>query len=129
MTTAQAFGLSRIGQVAVRVRAIDRAVEFYRDRLGMQLLFQVPGMAFFQCGDVTLMLGLAESPEFDHPSSVIYYVVDDIESAYAALSARGVPFRGEPHLIHRAPDHDLWMAFFRDPDDNTLALMCRKARA
>ena len=129
MTTTQTFGLDRIWQVAVRVRDVDRGVEFYRDRLGMQLLFQVPGMAFFQCGDVTLMLGVAEGPEFDHPSSVIYYAVDDIESAHGVLSARGVRFRDQPHLVHRAPDHDLWMTFFRDADDNTLALMSRKARA
>jgi catechol 2,3-dioxygenase-like lactoylglutathione lyase family enzyme len=122
------FGLSQIGQVAIRVRDIDRAVEFYRDRLGMRFLFTAPGLGFFQCGDVTLMLSLPEVPEFDHPSSVIYFAVEDIDLAYRTLRGRGVEFRDEPHLIHRAESYDLWMAFFRDLDDNTLAIMARKPK-
>ena len=122
------FGLSRIGQIAIRVRDLDRAVEFYRDRLGMRFLFTAPGLAFFQCGDVRLMLSRAEVPEFDHPSSVIYFTVEDIDLAYRTLRGRGVEFRGEPHLIHRAEQYDLWMAFFRDLDDNTLAIMARKPK-
>jgi predicted enzyme related to lactoylglutathione lyase len=66
-------------------------------------------------------------PEFDHPSSIIYYRVADIQAAHQTLVARGVSFRGEPHVVHRAPDHELWMAFFYDVDRNTLALTCRKA--
>ncbi len=122
------FGLSQIGQIAVRVRDLDRAVEFYRDRLGMRFLFAAPGLAFFQCGDVQLMLSLPEVPEFDHPASVIYFTVDDIDLAYQTLRGRGVEFRGEPHLIHRAESYDLWMAFFRDLDDSTLAIMARKPK-
>lgn len=123
------FGLSQIGQLAIRVRDIDRAVEFYRDRLGMRFLFTAPpALAFFQCGDITLMLSLAESPEFDHPSSVIYFTVEDIDAAHRILGARGVEFRDAPHLIHRAESYDLWMAFFHDQDDNTLALMARKPK-
>ncbi|HKG90648.1 MAG TPA: VOC family protein [Gemmatimonadaceae bacterium] len=123
---AATFGLSRIGQIAVRVHDVERATAFYRDRLGMRFLFSAPNLAFFQCGEVRLMLGGAESAEFDHPSSVIYYKVDDIDAAYETLKSRGVTFRGEPHLIHRAADHELWMAFFHDADENTLALMSEK---
>ena len=122
------FGLSQIGQIAIRVRDLDRAVEFYRDRLGMRFLFTAPGLAFFQCGDVHLMLSLPELPEFDHPASVIYFTVDDIDAAYRTLRGRGVEFRDEPHLIHRAESYDLWMAFFRDLDDSTLAIMERKPK-
>ena len=122
------FGLSQIGQVAIVVRDVERAVEFYRDRLGMRFLFTAPGLGFFQCGDVRLMLSRPEAPEFDHPSSIIYFTVDDIDLAYQTLRGRGVQFRDEPHLIHRAESYDLWMAFFRDLDENTLALMATKPR-
>ncbi|MBI4419513.1 MAG: VOC family protein [Gemmatimonadetes bacterium] len=119
--------LTEIGQIAVPVKDVDRAVRFYRDTLGMPFLFQVPNMAFFQLGSVWLMLGIPE-PGFDHPASVIYYQVDDIEAAHRTLLAREVKFIDAPHLVHRAPEYELWMTFFRDPDGNPLALMTRKPR-
>jgi methylmalonyl-CoA/ethylmalonyl-CoA epimerase len=114
---------SRIGQIAVVVRDLERAVAFYRDTLGLRLLFQAPGLAFFDCGGVRLMLGPAESPDFDHPASIIYYLVSDIAATHEALVRRGVPFRAAPHLVARMPDHELWLAFFTDSEGNTLALM------
>ena len=120
------FALDRVGQVAIRVRDLDRAVAFYRDKLGMKFLFRVPNMAFVQCGDLTLLLGLPEDPGRDHPSSLIYFAVPDIDAAFRTLLERGVEAHGSPHLVHRAPDHELWMAFFQDADDNPLALMGRK---
>jgi methylmalonyl-CoA/ethylmalonyl-CoA epimerase len=123
MTTQKQFGLDRIGQISVNVKDLDRAMEFYRDVLGMRPLFQVPKLAFFDCGGIRLMLSPPETPEFDHAASVIYYKVDDIQAAHAALRGRGVPFVGDPHLIARMPDHELWMAFCRDPEGNVLALM------
>ncbi len=118
-----AFGLARLGQIAVPVTDIDRAVAFYRDVLGMRFLFQAPpGLGFFDLDGVRLML---DAPAAEHAgnASVLYYKVDDIQAAHATLVARGVTFEGEPHLIARLPDHELWMAFFRDPDRNLLALM------
>jgi catechol 2,3-dioxygenase-like lactoylglutathione lyase family enzyme len=120
------FGLSSIGQIYVRARDLERAVRFYRDTLGMPFLFQVPKMAFFQCGATSVMLGPPEGPAFDHPASLVYYLVPDIAAAHTTLAARGVKFVNAPHLVHRAPDHELWMAFFHDSEDNTLALMSRK---
>ena len=120
---SSAFGLSQIGQIAVTARDLDRAVAFYRDTLGMSFLFRAPNLAFFDCAGVRLMLGVPERAELDHPNSIIYYVVDQIDAAYAALCARGVTFSGKPHCIAKLPDHDLWMAFFDDPEGNTLALM------
>ena len=75
------------------------------------------------CGDVRLMLAVPENPEVDHPSSIVYFRVEDIEQAHGELAARGVPFDDKPHVIARMPDHDLWMAFLRDPDRNLLGLM------
>ena len=116
--------LDRIGQIAVPVRDIAKSVAFYRDVLGMRFLFEFPNLAFFDCGGVRLLLDKPETAEFENHSSVIYYKVDEIRASHAALVARGVEFIDEPHLIARMPDHELWMSFFRDPDQNVLALMC-----
>lgn len=129
-TGTEHFGLSAIGQIFVRARDLDRAVRFYRDILGMPFLFQAPPqMAFFQCGPTTVMVGVPEKPEFDHPASTIYYLVPDIAAAHATLSARRVEFITEPHLVHRAADYELWLADFRDSEGNVLALMSRKPRS
>ncbi|HLN33333.1 MAG TPA: VOC family protein [Gemmataceae bacterium] len=122
-TTKSEFGLSQISQIAIIVHDLDKAIAFYRDTLGMRFLFQVPKMAFFNCGGIRLMLGIPEEPKFDHPASIIYYKVADIQGAYETLSARGVTFLGKPHLVAKLPDHDLWMAFLEDVDKNVLALM------
>jgi len=122
--TTNGPGIARIGQIAVRVHDLERAVAFYRDVLELPFLFQAPpNLAFFDCNGVRLMLDIPEDKEFDHSASVIYYAVDDITAASAGLESRGVRFDSEPHLIAKMPDHELWMAFFRDPDDNVLALM------
>lgn len=113
------LGLSTIGQIALTVRNAAQATEFYRDKLGVPLLFQASKMAFFDCGGVRLMLAEA--------APVVYFKVDDIEAAVETLESRGVTFDREPHLVAKMPDHDLWMALFRDPDGNTLALTCAKA--
>jgi len=119
---AAPFALSVIGQIGITVTDIDRAVAFYRDALGMKPLFQVPNMAFFDCAGVRLMLSVSERPAETY-SSILYYKVPDIRAAFETLSGRGAAFEREPHMIARMPDHDLWMAFFRDPDRNLLALM------
>jgi methylmalonyl-CoA/ethylmalonyl-CoA epimerase len=124
------FRLDRIGQIAVPVSDIERAIRFYRDTLGMRFLtlgmrflFQAPpDLGFFDLGGVRLMLdGPAKAQAGS--SSVIYYQVPDLQVAFEILSERGVSFEAEPHLIARMPDHELWMAFFRDPDRNLIALM------
>jgi methylmalonyl-CoA/ethylmalonyl-CoA epimerase len=117
-------GLSTIGQIAVPVKDLDRAVGFYRNVLGLRFLFQAPpGLAFFDAGGIRLLIERPLEQEFAHPSSVIYFKVDDIETTHRLLLERGVAFRREPHLIAKLPDHDLWMAFFSDNEGNTHALM------
>jgi methylmalonyl-CoA/ethylmalonyl-CoA epimerase len=114
---------SQIGQIAIIVHDVPKAVAFYRDSLGLRLLFEMPKMAFFDCGGVRLMLGIPETPKFDHPSSILYFGVSDLRETHQTLMARGVEFTAPPHLVAKMPDHELWMAFFRDLDGNTLALM------
>jgi catechol 2,3-dioxygenase-like lactoylglutathione lyase family enzyme len=122
-------GISRLGQIAINVYGVDRATAFYRDILGLPLLFTTGTLAFFDCGGVRLMLSRPEKPEFDHPSSVLYFTVPDIVSAHRQMLSRGVHFEDTPHLIAKMPTHDLWMTFFRDPEKNLLALMCEMPQA
>lgn len=118
------FSLGEIGQIAVPVSDLERAIAFYRDILGMHFLFQAPpGLAFFDCAGVRLLLDVPAKENSENYSSIIYFQVPDIALAFTALTARGVIFEQEPELVASMPDHDLWMAFFRDPDENLLALM------
>jgi len=128
MATDTTLGLSQIGQIGIPARDLDRAVAFYRDALGMRHLFSVPNLAFFDCGGIRLMLSRPERPELEHPSSIIYFKVDDIEAAYHTLTERGVRFEDTPHMIAKMETHDLWMAFFRDSEENYLAIMSEAAR-
>lgn len=121
------IGITRLGQIAINVHDLNRAIAFYRDTLGLPLLFTAGKLAFFNCG-VRLMLGVAEKPEFDHPSSILYFAVPDIAAAHRQMQAAGVHFEDQPHVIAKMPDHDLWMTFFRDSEENLLALMSEVSR-
>ena len=125
---AALVSLNCIGQIAINVCDVPGAVAFYRDVLGMTFLFELPTMGFFDCGGIRLMLSKAESPEFDHRASLIYYKVDDIQQTFELLKQRNVEFVSPPRLVAPMPDHDLWMAFFHDPDQNALALMSEVPR-
>ena len=113
----------RIGQIALTVSDLARARDFYQNTLGMKFLFDAGTLAFFQCGEIRLMLGTSER---DKPrgGTILYFKVDDIHATYALLKERGVEFIDTPHLIAKMPDHDLWMVFLKDPDGNTLGVMC-----
>jgi methylmalonyl-CoA/ethylmalonyl-CoA epimerase len=120
----------RIGQIAVNVQDVARATAFYRDVLGLRFLFAAgPGLSFFDCGGIRLMLSRAERPDLDHKASILYYQVEGIEAAHAALAAQGVRFETAPHLIARMPDHELWLADLYDSEENLLALMEEKPLA
>jgi methylmalonyl-CoA/ethylmalonyl-CoA epimerase len=122
-------GITRLGQIQIRAHNVDRAAEFYEKVLGLKLLFKAPpDLAFFDCGGVRLMIDHPEKPEFGHASSILYFAVPDIQSAHAGLKEKSVRFEDEPHMIARMPDHDLWMTFFRDSEDNLLALMSEVKR-
>ncbi len=116
--------ITRIGQIAITVQDTERATTFYRDVLGLQHLFSAPpSLAFFDCGGIRLMLAPPEE-EVKSAASVLYFPVDDIAAAHEELKGRGVTFVGEPHAVHKAPGYELWMAFFRDSEENLHALMC-----
>ena len=105
-------------------------MRFYRDALGLPLLFEAPpGLAFFDCGGVRLMLSRPEGPDGAAAgSAIIYYTVDNIQAAYATLVARGAPGESPPHVVAPMGARDLWMAFVRDSEGNLLGLMSEVPR-
>lgn len=127
MSSAETFALNDIGQIGVTISDLDRSVVFYRDVLGLKHLFSAPpGLAFFAAGNLRLMLSRPEKSDSEKFSCALYFKVSDMEKAHGILASRGVTFEAEPHRVAKMPDHELWMAFFRDPDRNLLALMCDK---
>ena len=117
------MNLAHIEQVAIPVRDLARATAFYRELLGMKLLFEVPpDLAFFDCDGVRLALSIASDPMYEPPGSIVYYRVADIEAAHAELERRGVEFLRGPHLVARLDAIEVWMAFFEDTEGNTLAI-------
>jgi methylmalonyl-CoA/ethylmalonyl-CoA epimerase len=120
----EAFVLRHIGQIAIHVQDVDRATAFYRDVLGLKHLFSAPpGLSFFRCGEVRLMLARPEGTEQHTPSSVLYYAVDDVHEAYRRIADAGAEVAHEPHIIHRTQEMELWMAFFHDGEGNMFAVM------
>ena len=118
------FGLSTITQIAITAHDVERATAFYRDKLGMKFLFSAPpNLAFFDCGGIRLMLSPPARPEFDHPSSIIYFNVDDLKMACETLKERGVQIEEGPNFVANMGTHDLWLASFRDSENNVLAMM------
>jgi methylmalonyl-CoA/ethylmalonyl-CoA epimerase len=124
MSNQSDFGLATITQIAVNVHDVDRAATFYQEKLGMKLLFKAPpNLAFFDCDGIRLMLSPPAKPEFDHPSSIIYFKVADIQQAFSTLVSRGVVFEEPPSIAANMGTYDLWLAAFRDSENNLLALM------
>jgi catechol 2,3-dioxygenase-like lactoylglutathione lyase family enzyme len=126
---SKSVGIDGIGQIHLSVDDLPRAVAFYRDVLGLALLFEVPGqsMAFFDCGGVRLYLGKPETESF-RSKPVIYYRVAAIDDACAELERRGVSLESRPHVVHRTDAMELWMAGLRDPEGNAVVLMSEVAR-
>jgi len=112
-----------LGQIAVNVNRLDRAVKFYKENLGLEFLFQLPGMAFFNCAGVRLMLSLPEAGTERTGNSILYFRVADIDAKTQKLKERGTIFKAAPHRVARMEDHELWMAFFEDSEGNPMALM------
>jgi catechol 2,3-dioxygenase-like lactoylglutathione lyase family enzyme len=124
MSEGEILRLGQIGQIAIPVKDVARATAFYRDRLGLPLLFEAPGpLSFFDAGGVRLMLSLPSEAKFDHPASILYFRVPDIGAAHQELAGRGVAFLQEPHKVAELGPVDLWLAFFEDGEGSTHALL------
>jgi methylmalonyl-CoA/ethylmalonyl-CoA epimerase len=115
---------SRIGQIAVVCKNVQRASAFYRDVLGLRHLFDAgPNLSFFDCGGVRLMLTTVERPQDDHAGSMLYYFVESVDAAFSGLTDRGVQFIEKPQMIARMPDHELWLCAFEDSEGNPIGIM------
>src|SRR5690625_1941473 len=115
--------IKNVGQIGIPVKDINRALDFYKDKLGLSLLFNTDSMAFFECDGLRLMLALPEKEEFAHSSSVIYFQVNNIKDTYERLKGNGVTFINEPHVVTKMGQTETWMVFFKDTEDNTHAFM------
>lgn len=124
MSSSPFTGLSEVGQIALVMRDVGAATAFYRDVLGLRLLFSAgPNLSFFDAGGVRLMLTLPQGAGVPGQNSVLYFKVADLSAAYAALVARGARDERPPALAARLPDHELWLAFVRDPEENLIGVM------
>jgi len=123
-----AVHFDKIGQISITVTDLARSKDFYQNTLGMKFLFDAGSMAFFLCGEIRFMIGVSGEP-FTPGGTIVYFKVDDIQRMHALLLEQEVVFTHAPHLVARMPDHDLWMAFFNDPDGNLLGMQCEVPRA
>jgi methylmalonyl-CoA/ethylmalonyl-CoA epimerase len=128
-SAANGIGISRLGQIHIPAQDAERATAFYKDTLGLPLLFTANNMAFFDCGGVRLMISRPEAPGEHKTGSILYFAVPDIVAAHQKLRDAGVRIEAEPRKIAEMPTHDLWMTFFRDSEDNLVALMSEVRRA
>jgi methylmalonyl-CoA/ethylmalonyl-CoA epimerase len=119
-----------IGQLMIPVDDFDRGMNFYKDILGLPFLFAAPPqMAFFMCGTVRLLIGVLPAGQTAQRGSAVYFKIEDIEGVASSLTAKGVNFSAQPHVVHRTPTSELWLAEFTDTDGNHLALMSEVAIA
>jgi methylmalonyl-CoA/ethylmalonyl-CoA epimerase len=121
--------LNQIGQIALAVSDTDRSEAFYEQTLGLRKLYRYGALAFFDCAGVRLMLSPPENGEsVTIAQGAIYFRVADLVLAVNGLRDKGVAIESEPHLTAPMPDHDLWMAFIRDPDGHLIGLMMEAPR-
>jgi catechol 2,3-dioxygenase-like lactoylglutathione lyase family enzyme len=126
-SSAPHAGVTAVAQVAISVTDVPRAIAFYRDVLGLPLLFDVPEqkLAFLQAGGVRLYLDANEMEGY-HSSPLVYWTVADLDVAEAAVAAAGIEIESPPHVVHRTDAMELWMFLVRDPDGNAVGLMQEK---
>lgn len=113
----------KLGQIAVNVENVERAVAFYKNVIGLPLLFETNGLAFFECEGTRLLLNRPETEEFNHPSSVLYFQVKDLNGEVTRMKEAGATFIDKPHMVAKMGEVETWMAFFNDTEGNTHALM------
>ena len=115
--------IQKVGQIGIPVKDLDRAIDFYKQKLDLSLLFNTDNMAFFESNGLRLLLSLPEKEEFAHASSVVYFQVSNIRKSYKRLVAEDVRFVDEPHMVAKMGETETWMVFFEDGEGNRHALM------
>jgi catechol 2,3-dioxygenase-like lactoylglutathione lyase family enzyme len=122
--------LGRLGQVSLLTRSAPAAEAWYRDVLGLRHIFTFGNLVFFDCAGTRLYIHEVPEKEW-RPSSILYFAVSDIQSAHEELGKRDVKFTRAPQMNYKDDEtaDEEWMAFFDDPDGNTLAIMSRVSPA
>lgn len=119
--------VSDIGQIAITVSEVEKALGFYRDILGLEFLFSAgPNLAFLAAGSVRIMLSTPQGAGAVGANSTLYFKNENVEKSFADFVARGATPEREPQLAAKMPDHELWIGFLRDPDGNLVGLMEEK---
>lgn len=119
--------LSTVGQIAITVSDVEKALAFYRDTLGLEFLFSAgPELAFLNADGVRIMLSTPQGAGTVGANSILYFKVSDIEAVHSSVVARGARNERDPQLAAKMPDHELWTGFLRDPDGNLVGLMEEK---
>ena len=121
--SAQSSALSRVAQIALTVRDLPAAMKFYKDTLGLKLLFETNGMAFFDAGSVRLLVGVARSAQVVPGNTVVYFDAQDWQAAEQQLASRGVAFDSPIEVVQRTNGKELVLHQFKDPDGNLLAIL------
>src|SRR5215470_7802211 len=92
-----------VTQLLIPIDDFERGVAFYRNVLGLPVLFAAPPqMAFFQCGAVRLLVGVTPAGQKVQRGSQIYFGVNDIQSVSSSLSTQGVQFKAPKHVVSRS---------------------------
>jgi catechol 2,3-dioxygenase-like lactoylglutathione lyase family enzyme len=110
----------------IPVTDLERAKLFYRETLGLALLWETPVAARFRSGSVS-EISVFKRPPITTEHTLAHFEVEDIEAEVAQLVARGVefldytdgPLATTGHIALLGPARCAW---FLDPDHNTLGI-------
>jgi len=123
--TQSNLGLSAIDQIGMSCTDLDAAQRFYCDILGLRYGGEVPGMSkFFDCNGVNIIMFKVDTVA---PNSILYFRVEGIagriEEKVAQLRSHGVQIhRDAQRIAENWKGYDVYLAFFKDPFGNMLAL-------
>lgn len=111
-----------IARLILRVTDMDRSVDFWSRRVGLDVVFDGGPFTFLDGGGVQLALNLVDGPVEDTSLTEIVFEVDDVMAAHSEMSERGVPFEVEPRPVTSDGERDLVATHFRDPDGHLASI-------
>lgn len=115
---------ARLEQVALTISDVDAARTFYRDSLGLRLMFEANDMLFFEVGGTRLMLAQDNAWRRPaRPGSILYFHVEDFAAALVRLQGKPVTLVGPVETVQTISSGSLRLQQFEDADGNMLAIM------
>lgn len=115
---------ARFEQVALTVTDVDAARTFYRDRLGLRLMFEANNMLFFDVGGTRLMIARDEARQRPvRPGGILYFHVEDFAAALVRLQGTRATLVGPVETVQTTAAGSLRLQQFEDADGNILAIM------